>query len=194
VSRILLAAVAVSLIAACAAPEPGAEAPEATAQAPEPVVETAAMPPGWADLVPNAAMPFDGVLVGGQPDEEQLAALRDAGFATVINLRTPEEPGTQEEAARVAELGMEYVTVPLAGNEGLNEERARAFAAALEAAERPVVVHCASGNRVGAMFALRSFYLEGVDPDQALELGREAGLTSSADAVREKLAEEAGGG
>lgn len=192
-SRTLLVPALATLIAvACAAPEPAAEAPEPAAQAAEPAAETSAMPAGWTDLVPNAAMPFDGVLVGGQPDDAQLAALRDAGFATVINLRTPEEPGTVEEGEKVGRLGMDYVTLPLAGDEGLTEERARAFAAALDAADKPVVIHCASGNRVGALFALRSFYLEGASADEALELGKEAGLTRMEDAVRRKL-QEAGG-
>ncbi|MGB6000607.1 MAG: hypothetical protein WBI00_09000, partial [Thermoanaerobaculia bacterium] len=55
------------------------------------------MPEGWPDLVRNPRMPREGVLSGGQPTPEQLAAAKEAGFETVINIRVPGEPGTDSE-------------------------------------------------------------------------------------------------
>jgi hypothetical protein len=49
------------------------------------------------------------------------------------------------------------------------------------------MVHCASGNRVGALLALRANRLEGASPEDALELGLDAGLTRLEPAVREAL-------
>jgi len=41
----------------------------------------------------------------------------------------------------------------------------------------PVLVHCMSGNRVGALFALRAFWLQGMSAVEALAVGRRYGLT-----------------
>lgn len=171
-------------VAACGAPE----------RQPPPAAPAAEEPADWASLLPYGAVPFDGILTGGQPSPAELEAVRDAGFETVINLRRPGERGTQGEAERVGELGMRYVSIPVAGADGLTEENARALAAALALASGPVLVHCGSSNRVGALFALKAFHLDGASPEQALEIGRAAGLTRLEGAVREKLGLAAGDG
>ena len=176
----LVALMAVAL-AGCGS-EPTAD-PEAARS-----VEVEAVDP--ITLVKNGKMPMEGVLTGGQPTDEQLVALHDAGFATVINLRRPDERGTRGEAETVAGLGMTYVSLPVAGVEGLTEENATALAAALEKAERPVLLHCGSGNRVGALLALEAYWLEGASAEEALEIGRKAGLTRMEPAVRELVQPE----
>ena len=55
---------------------------------------------------------------------------------------------------------------------------------ALSTAGTPVLVHCGSGNRVGALFALRAAWLQGVAPAQAVALGRAAGMTALEPAIR----------
>lgn len=143
------------------------------------------MPP--AELLPNGRQPFHGVLVGGQPSDEQLAAIAVSGVSMVINLRPPGEPGAGGEARKVEELGMKYVSIPVAGPEDLNAANARLLHDALAEAELPVVVHCASGNRVGGLFALRAHVVEGVGAEEALRLGLDAGLTGLEPAAREAL-------
>ena len=150
------------------------EAPPAQTEIPQPV-----------DLLPNQVSPEEGILAGGQPSLEQLAALRDAGYVTVVNLRTEGEKGTGQ--ADVEALGMSYIAFPIAGAEDFTAENAAAFAAILETADRPMVVHCGSGNRVGALFALKSFYLDGRSSDEAVADGLAAGLTGLEEKVRERL-------
>lgn len=137
------------------------------------------------ELLPNARTPEEGLLSGGQPSPEQLLALRDAGYLTIVNLRTEGEAGS--DRAEVEELGLSYVALPIDA-EGLTEENARAFAAILDQVERPAVVHCGSGNRVGALFALKAFYVDGASAGEAVELGLAAGLTKLEPSVREHLA------
>jgi uncharacterized protein (TIGR01244 family) len=140
------------------------------------------------ELVPNQKAPAPGAISGGQPSREQLVASRDAGYRTVMNLRTPGEGGAiDDETALVAELGMDYVSIPIAGAAGLTRDNVEAFARALEAAERPVLIHCGSGNRIGALFALKAFYLDGKSAEEALSIGRASGLTRLEGAVREIL-------
>jgi len=159
--------------------------PQAAAQ--EEVVDPVAATPSPADLLGNGVLVEEGVLAGGQPTVEQLYGLAEAGYRTVINMRLPDEQGNTQ-APSVESAGMTYVSVPLEGAAGLSEERAKAFADALAEAERPVVVHCGSGNRVGALFALKAFYVDGAAADEAIQFGLDAGMTRLEDAVREHLA------
>ena len=148
-------------------------------------------PAAAAELLPNQKSPAAETLSGGQPSAEQLAASRDAGYRTVINLRTADEKTSIEnEADLVAELGMDYVTLPIAGASGLTRDNVDAFALALETAEYPVLIHCGSGNRIGAMFALKAFYLDGKNAEEALQIGRDSGLTQLEGAVKEILEAE----
>ena len=136
-------------------------------------------------LLPNAKQPEEGLLLGGQPTLEQLEQAREAGYTTVINMRGLDEPGVSRE--EVEALGMTYVAIPVVGEAGISEETAFALDSALEEADGPVIVHCGSGNRVGAIFALRAHYVDGLTADEALTLGLDYGLTRLEPVVREKL-------
>lgn len=140
-----------------------------------------------ASLVPNGAEPWPGIVTAGQPSKQEFEALRDRGLRTVINMRSPGERGTRDEPEWMEELGLTYVSIPVEGAAGLTPEVARELDQALEGAERPVLVHCGSSNRVGAVFALRAYHLEGRSADEALEVGRSAGVTKLEDRVRELL-------
>lgn len=152
--------------------------------------ETPQTDPLWID-VRNARMPREGLLVGGQPTPEQLAEAASAGYRTVINLRGPGELDEWDEAANAAELGLGYVALPIAGSQDLTVDNARKLREILSSEDAlPAMVHCASGNRVGALFALAAFHLDGDDLETAMREGTEAGLTRLADTVR-KLLEDA---
>jgi uncharacterized protein (TIGR01244 family) len=136
------------------------------------------------DLLPNPRRPLPDVLSGGQPTLEGLGLAQAEGYKTVINLRTESEPGTGRDD--VEALGMTYVALPI-GSDGLTKENAVAFAEILETAERPAILHCGSGNRIGAMFALKALHVDGEDAETALEIGLAAGLTQLEGAVRTEL-------
>lgn len=140
----------------------------------------------------NAKMPWDHILVGGQPTREQLAEVAAAGYGTVINLRSPGELEEWDEEAVVGSLGMRYVSIPVSGQRELTEETARQLAKHLEAAgDQPVLVHCASGNRVGAIFALKAFFLDGEPAEEAMAIGERSGLRSLAPMVEAVLSGKA---
>jgi uncharacterized protein (TIGR01244 family) len=131
-----------------------------------------------AIAIPNAKSAVDQILTGGQPTEEHLQQAKDNGVKVVVNLRTEaEEDAYATEAAKVASLGMKYVHLPIEGKtgDGLNEENARKLAELL--AEKPALVHCTSGERVGALFALKAFYVDKLPADAALEVGKANGMT-----------------
>lgn len=155
------------------------------------VVLAAEQQPAPSALVPvaNARVPLASVLSGGQPTAEQIALAGRAGFRTVINLRTDQERGFEWEREAVEKSGMRYVQIPVAGAAGLTRDNAERLDRELERAlaEGPVLLHCASGNRIGALLALRAAWLEGVDPEKALQYGRDSGLTGLDAATSELL-------
>jgi len=184
---------AVIFLTGCAPAEsPAPEAPDTT-QAVEAAPE---LEPAAADLLYNGLQVSDDLLVGGQPTKEQLDRLAELGYTTIVNLRRQDEEGNLD-LATIEESGLDYVHIPVAGAEDLDEEHARSLSEAIAAAEGKVVVHCGSGNRVGALFAISAFYVDGAAPDDALRTGRDRGMTSLEPAVREILglptAEEAAG-
>jgi uncharacterized protein (TIGR01244 family) len=130
----------------------------------------------------------DGVTSAGQPDEAALEVFADSGYATVIDLRGAGEDRGFDEAEAVEELGLHYVTMPIDDKDAISFDNARRLDELLDEYPGPALVHCRSGNRVGALFALRAS-LDGADDDTALALGREGGLTSLEGVVRERLAE-----
>jgi uncharacterized protein (TIGR01244 family) len=134
-------------------------------------------------------VPVDGLTAAGQPDMAAFAAFAEAGYVAVVDMRSQDEDrGLDDEAGLVEALGMEYVAFPIGSAEEINLEAAQRLDALLASYDGPVLVHCASSNRVGAMLALRET-LRGVGDDEALEYGKRAGLTRLEPRVREVLEE-----
>jgi uncharacterized protein (TIGR01244 family) len=174
-------------VVGCSKPEtqkPTSDTPQVVADAivQEPMATVAAP----TDQILNGATPAEGILAGGQPTREQLTAIADNGYRSVINLRTEGERGNTDPSV-VESLGMVYVEIPIEGADGLTEENARRLATALEEVEMPAVVHCGSGNRVGALFAMKAYYVDGLPAEEALMVGQQAGMTRLEPAVRQKL-------
>lgn len=132
--------------------------------------------------------PRAGLHTGGQPSLEDLARLQSQGVRTVIDLRGVQEDRGYDAATEARRLGMAYVALPIAGKDDISPANARALQDLLKAQEGDVLLHCASGNRVGALLALGAA-LEGASQEDALTLGRAAGLTSLEPVVLEQLAE-----
>lgn len=127
-----------------------------------------------------------GIVAGAQPTQADLAKLKEAGVKTVIDLRAAVEDHGFDEVAAAKELGLVYVTLPIAGPADLTPDNARKLDSLL--AEQPgrAFVHCASGNRVGALIALRAA-AAGEPAEEAIALGKKAGLRSLEDVVRREL-------
>ncbi len=133
----------------------------------------------------NPQLVDSNVLTGGQPSLDDLSLLKSEGFGVVVNLRTSEEPQGFNEAEEVRQLGMSYIQIPISAPDGISRENAQKLHDVLSQTETPVVVHCASGNRVGALFALRAYFIEGLPAESSMEIGRNAGLTRLEPLVRQ---------
>ena len=166
------------------ASEPVEEAPPATKRS---TAETEQAPTSLVDSVPNGKEPLENLITGGQPSPDQFADLAEGGLSTVINLRTENESGNTESDL-IESLGMNYVSIPISGADDLTEANALLLAEALEQAESPVLLHCGSGNRVGALLAMKAFYVDEMSAEDALALGTAAGVTRLEPELRSKLA------
>jgi uncharacterized protein (TIGR01244 family) len=134
----------------------------------------------------NRMDPREELTTSGQPNAEAFEALAESGYTTVIDLRLASENHGLDEQATVEGLGMSYISIPVEGADGVNFENASVLNRFLAGVEGPVLVHCGSGNRAGALLAL-SEKLNGADNEAALEFGREAGLTGLEPVVIQRL-------
>lgn len=144
-----------------------------------------------ADIT-NFRAPESGVLSSGQPTRDQLQVMAAAGVKHVVNLRTPQEEVDFDEKSAVEALGMVYHSIPVAGAGGINRDNANSLQQVLQAsAGQPVLVHCATGNRVGGLMAVNAYSRNG-DLDAAIAEGARWGMTSDRlqEAVRENLANQ----
>lgn len=145
--------------------------------------------PPALDLM-NAANPEEGIHTSGRISQGDIATLEAAGIRHVIDLSGDAETPDFDEAAAVQAAGISYDNLPISGPDALTRANVDAFDRLLADAQAPVLVHCASSNRVGALAALRAAWIEGLPVEDAIAKGRAWGLRSLEDAVRERLASE----
>jgi len=128
----------------------------------------------------RAARVGEDMFVTGQPTERALRALKAQGVTTVVNLRTPEEMTRNvpfDEAALVASLGMQYIYLPVRGNDQYPYSPATLtkFADAVSNAKGKVLLHCTVAWRASHLWAA---YLinRGIPVDSALANARAINL------------------
>lgn len=143
-----------------------------------------------SNIPENFNQPADKLVTGGQPTQADLAVLKAAGITKIINLRGADESVSYDEQAEVEALGMTYSALPVAGAGDVTVDKARALYQLLQGDEK-VFVHCASGNRVGALLAIGAHDINGKPVEEALEFGRAAGLSSLESKVKAVLADNA---
>lgn len=137
----------------------------------------------------NLVQPEERIFTGGQPSKDQFKLLADAGVNHIVNLR-PDEEMSWDERAFVENLEMSYHSIPIAGAQGVTFENAERLQLVLEnIGAQSVMVHCASGNRIGALVALHAGKNKG-DIDAAIEEGKTWGLTRLEPHVRSLLREK----
>lgn len=105
----------------------------------------------------------------GQPSPQALEDFADLGGATVVNLRSDGEleylPFYGATAAHAC--GLEYEHIPLTAST-FSPDAYSKFAAAIEGTDGPVLMHCASGGRARAMYAVHLAKTLGYDADTAI--------------------------
>lgn len=121
----------------------------------------------------------DGIFLGGQPSEKALKEAKDGGVRTIINLRHDQENTTFKEKQAVEELGMTYIHLPWSGADELTDEIFDKSRNALKNAEKPILLHCKSANRVGAVWLPYRVIDNGLRFEEALAEAKAIGLQST---------------
>jgi len=129
-----------------------------------------------AAALPNGSVPLPDVVTAGQPSASQLAALASVGIKTVLDLRHLEEARGFDEPSAARADGLDYVSLPM-GYDGVPDTIFDAVRKVLgDSARRPVLLHCASANRVGAVLLPHLVLDHAVDVDDALKRAVAVGL------------------
>ena len=120
------------------------------------------------------------VACAGATSPEALADVKELGFVSVINFRTAGEQGAEIEASRAAadEAGLKYFHIPFRAPTPADVERFLEVVADRD--NQPVYIHCASANRVGAMWAIKRVKQDGWEVGRAMEEAETIGLRSEA--------------
>jgi uncharacterized protein (TIGR01244 family) len=138
--------------------------------------------------IEGSHQPEAGRMIAGQPTPAELVAAERAGVRHVVNARDIGEFDAWNQTALVDSLEMTYHRVPIGSTDDLDREAVAKFDRILaDIGDEAALLHCASGNRIGALYALRAAWIRGQDTETAIEIGRAHGLTSLEAHVREKL-------
>jgi len=114
--------------------------------------------------------------LAGQPSADDLAIAKKDGIKTVINLRTPGELPFDERDV-LKGLDLKYHYLPFATPESLKDEIFEKSLKVLgDKKKQPVLLHCASANRVGAIWLVHRVLTDKVPYDKALKEAKEVGL------------------
>jgi uncharacterized protein (TIGR01244 family) len=125
-------------------------------------------------LIVNYRVVKPGLATAGRVSAEGLAQLKALGFKTVLNLRTEQE-GAKDEEAAVRAQGLRYEWVPVTPDSLAIEDVKKVESILDDPAAEPILFHCASANRVGAVWAIIQVR-HGKELAAAIEEGRQIGL------------------
>jgi uncharacterized protein (TIGR01244 family) len=137
-------------------------------------------PPAGVDpaAIPNYQLLRPSLAVAGKPSPETVAKLNEMGFRTVVDLRSEAE-GLSEEKAAVEAQGLRYVSVPITTATFKLDDALAVGRVLDDPAAGPVLLHCASSNRVGGVIAVLAAKA-GRPLEEAIAEGERAGLKSDA--------------
>jgi protein tyrosine phosphatase (PTP) superfamily phosphohydrolase (DUF442 family) len=131
--------------------------------------------------------PADNIVVTGLLTPDVIEGLKQANVEVVINVQ-PEDELTFDEQAALQAVGIDYADIAIRGAEDLTEATIAEFDKALNTHEgKNTLMHCKSGNRVGAAVALRDGWIRGCNPETALANGKAAGLLGLEQEVQSRL-------
>lgn len=130
---------------------------------------------------------YEGFYLAGQPSKANLEEARRIGVNTVFNLRMPSEQPFDEKTV-VKELGMSYHNDSIDSADSLtdsvlDEIRRKLRLIYLLDENKSILLHCASGNRVGAVWLAYRVLEDDIGYDTALVEAKTVGL-------RDQLLEE----
>ncbi len=131
--------------------------------------------------VPNACEPLPGLVAGGQPQSQHIAALKRAGCEVLLDIREAMEPQPIRVPADIEAAGIEYISIPVGHSWGSDATlaRIRETVKGLVDKQRKALVYCSSGNRVGAMLIPYLMLDRGLEQENAVQTAMRCGMRSA---------------
>ena len=118
--------------------------------------------------------------VAGGVSPSDYPLLKDLGIKTIFNIRLDQETPNVDEAKLAEAQGLTYVHLPWNGPDQLTDAKLDAMRQVLRDADRPMLFHCGSANRVGAGWLAYRVLDQGVELDTALAQAKTFGLRTPA--------------
>lgn len=118
-----------------------------------------------------------GVFLGSQPNTDDLKQAKESGVKTVINLRLADEVKEFDEKELVEQLGLEYFNPGFKTPDQLTDQIFDEVRSSLMTADKkPILLHCSSANRVGAVWLAHRVLDGGLSYEEALSEAKIVGL------------------
>src|SRR5574342_561103 len=116
---------------------------------------------------------------GGQPAEKAYANVAASGFRSVLSLRTANEGvDLGRERSLVEKNNLRYFNIPVNSNRPRPEQANQFIRLLKEKTNHPMLINCASANRVGAFMMIFRVLEQDWPERKALEEAVRIGLTS----------------
>ncbi len=167
---------ALALVFACASQESnpaGSKVPEATQATERPAM--VAQPVGEMRKVHRQG----NIYLASQPSPEDLTRFQDLGVVSVINMRKGSEV-SYDMVKACADLGLGYTNPGWNGPDELTDDLIDSYRELLNSTPRPLLLHCASCNRVGPIWMAWQVLDRGVPLETATSEAKMAGMRTPA--------------
>jgi uncharacterized protein (TIGR01244 family) len=126
----------------------------------------------------------------GQPTPEELKQAAQEGFKSVLNLRSPDEPGfLSDEQQQAQAAGLQYANIPLKPSEE-NQELTEAAIQEIENLPKPILIHCAAGARAGGIALISNAISEGLTYEEISQKAQELGFNLEQPHLKQFLLEK----
>jgi protein tyrosine phosphatase (PTP) superfamily phosphohydrolase (DUF442 family) len=127
--------------------------------------------------VPRVLCLDDSFATGGQPTENAFAKVAASGFRSVLSLRTSGEGiDLKKERSLVEKTGLRYFNIPVVSSAPRAEQAEEFIKLVKEKSNHPMLIHCASANRVGAFMMIYRVLEQGWSEEKALDEAVKIGL------------------
>ena len=129
--------------------------------------------------VPHLLCLDERIATGGQPKDSAYSKLAAEGFRAVLNLRTESEGvDLKHEQEEIEKAGLRYISIPFVSSAPKDDKVDQFIKAVKDNNNQPILIHCGSANRVGALWMIYRVVDQGWTEEKALDEAIRIGLTS----------------
>lgn len=122
------------------------------------------------------------IACAGATKPEAVPAIKEMGYKSIINLRLADENGANvdQEAIAAKNAGIRFLHIPFNGAQPDPKVADDFLIAVKDPQNMPAFIHCASGNRVAAMWMIKRMVVDKWDAEKAGNEATQLGLTNQA--------------